>query len=71
MRQMLSSGRFWQWFWGAWIVVWLINLPFALTVWSHSLRYLNAISVLALVLSSAGAWQSSLAVRKADPEDPL
>ncbi len=71
MNRWLGNGRFWQRFWLTWMGVWLANLPFAVTVWAHSLRYLNAMSVLALVLGCAAAFQSSLGMRKSDPDDPL
>lgn len=71
IRDRLGDGRFWTWFWLAWIVVWLANLPFALTIWKRSLEYLIFISVMALVLASAAALQSSLGMRKTDPTDPL
>lgn len=53
------------------MAIWLANLPFALTIWKRSLEYLIFISVMALVLASAAAFQSSLGMRKTDPDDPL
>lgn len=68
---LLGSGRAWATFWLT--VAGLHALLFwpAETVWYHSLRFLNAISVDALVLGALAAFQSSLAMRKTDPEDPL
>jgi len=70
-RALLGNGLFWQRFWLAWIAVWLANIPFALTIWRESLGYLIFLSVAALILSSAAAFQGSLGMRKTDPEDPL
>lgn len=70
-RRLLGDGRFWTRWWAAWTGVWIGNIPLALTVWKRSLSYLVFISVAALVLSSAAAFQSSLTMRKADPDDPL
>jgi type VI protein secretion system component VasK len=69
---LLGSGRFWSRFWLCWVVFWLANLPLAVfTPLKSSIEYLVFISVMALVLACANAWQSSLTMRKADPEDPL
>jgi hypothetical protein len=53
------------------MAIWVANIPFALTVWKTSLEYLIFISVMALVLACAAALQSSLGMRKTDPDDPL
>lgn len=71
MKQLIGSGKFWTRFWLVWILVWLGNLPFAMTIWKRSLEYLIFISVMALVLACCAALQSSLGMRKADPDDPL
>lgn len=71
VSQLIGSGKFWSRFWLAWIAIWIANIPLALTIWKKSLEYLIFISVMALVLSSAAALQSSLGMRKTDPEDPL
>lgn len=71
VQTLLGNGRFWTRWRAAWTGVWFANLPVALTVWKRSLEYLTFISVMALVLSCAAAFQSSLTMRKADPDDPL
>jgi hypothetical protein len=69
--ELLGSGRAWATLWLS--VAGLHALLFwpSQTVWSHSIRFLNFISVDALVLGCLAAFQSSLGMRKADPEDPL
>lgn len=71
LHRLVGDGRFWTRFWLFWIAVWVGNLPFALTIWKTSLEYLIFISVMALALASAAALQSSLVMRKTDPDDPL
>jgi ABC-type lipoprotein release transport system permease subunit len=69
---MLGSGKFWSWFWLGWMVFWMANLPLAmLTELKRSIQYLVFISIMALVLACAAAWQSSLTMRKVDPADSL
>jgi hypothetical protein len=72
MRELAASGKFWMWVWTGLGIQFLAHLP--LVWWTpvgQSLRYLNTISVVALVLSCGAAAQASLSMRKADPEDPL
>lgn len=71
LRSYLGDGRFWSRFWLAWMAFWIGNIPFAVTVFKQSLEYLIFISVMALVLACAAAFQSSLGMRKTDPDDPL
>jgi hypothetical protein len=71
LRRLAGSGKFWSRFWLFWMAVWIGNIPPALTVWKNSLEYLIFISVMALVLACAAAFQSSLGMRKVDPDDPL
>ncbi len=71
LTRHLGDGKFWSRFWLAWMAIWLANIPLALTVWKTSLEYLIFISVMALVLACAAAFQSSLGMRKTDPDDPL
>lgn len=70
-HRVIGSGRFWQRFWLFWICVWTCAIWPAVTIWSTSIRWLNFVSVAALILGCAAAWQSSLTMRKADPDDPL
>ncbi len=69
---LLGNGRLWFWLWTAIGIQFVLHLP--LIWWTpvgDSLRYLNTISVIALVLSCGAAAQASLSMRKADPQDPL
>lgn len=66
---MLSSGKFWLVFWlvlfggvlawGVVTVLWLMD----------STRNLNALSIVALVVTCAAGVQTTLTMRKADPGD--
>lgn len=68
----LGNGKAWAWFWLAVSGQFLLHIPLVLfTPIGQSLRYLNTISVLALVLAGMAAFQSSLGMRKSDPDDPL
>lgn len=72
MTRLIGSGRFWALFWLAWATVWAVQIPVAmLTGLKTSVAYLVFISLMALVLACLGAFQSSLGMRKADPDDPL
>jgi hypothetical protein len=71
LRTLVGSGRFWTGFWLLWIGVWLVAIWPSVTVWRNSLPYLVFLSVMALVLGCSAALQSSLTMRKADPDDPL
>lgn len=68
---VVRSGRFWQWHWAIWVLFWLGMIWPSTTIWRNSLPYLVFLSVMALVLGCAAAWQSSLSMRKADPADPV
>lgn len=71
LRSLLGSGRAWAKFWLTVAALHALLMWPAETVWAHSLRFLNAISVDALVLGCLAAFQASLGMRKSDPEDPL
>lgn len=72
LKSWVGSGRAWEWFWLVLAGQFLLHVPLVLwTPLGQSLRYLNTISVLALVLACLAAFQGSLSMRKADPEDPL
>jgi hypothetical protein len=66
-----SNGRFWTWFWATGIALSLATIWPAVTIWAHSFVYVNTVSAIALALGCAAAWQASLSMRKADPQDPL
>lgn len=72
IRRLVGSGRFWLSFWLVWAAVWAVQIPIAMfTSLKTSIEYLIFISLMALVLACLGAAQSSLAMRKADKNDPL
>lgn len=71
LQRLLASGRFWSRFWLTWVVIWVFGMIPTLTVWNNNIAWTNFMSDAALILACAGAWQSSLTMRKADPEDPL
>lgn len=71
LRTLVGSGRFWTAFWCFWLAVWSLAMIPTLTVWAGNLRWTNFMSDAALILASAGCAQSSLTMRKADPDDPL
>lgn len=69
LEEYVSDGAFWMKFW-------LVSLGFVLlwgvgTIlwWSNSIVNLNLLSIFALILGCAAAFQSSLGMRKADPKD--
>lgn len=68
---MLSSGRFWMWFWTAVLVIMLVWGICTVMFWFDSVRNLNYMSVMALLLACGAGFQSTLGMRKADPEDPM
>lgn len=71
LRSLLGSGKAWATFW---LVVAALTQALiwpAETIWAESIRFLNAISVEALVLACLAAFQASLSMRKSDPDDPL
>jgi hypothetical protein len=71
LQEYLSDGRFWM---RLWVGVFALSFVWGvLTVffWLDSVRNLNLISVVALVLAGAAGVQATLGMRKADPKDPL
>lgn len=68
---MLSSGRFWMWFWTAVLAVMLVWGVCTIMFWFDSVRNLNYMSVMALLLACGAGFQSTLGMRKADPKDPM
>lgn len=69
-RSLASSGRFWSYFWALGVLLSLATIWPAITIWAHSFVYVNAVSAIALALACASAWQASMSMRKADPDDP-
>jgi len=68
---MLNSGRFWMWFWLAVFAVMLGWGGLTFIYWMDSVRNLNALSIVAVWLACGAGVQSTLSMRKADPEDPM
>jgi hypothetical protein len=70
-RDWLGSGFFWMWFWTG---VLALNIVWAVVtvIWLlDSVRNLNLLSLEALLLACGAGFQSTLGMRKADPQDPL
>jgi Ni/Fe-hydrogenase subunit HybB-like protein len=68
----LGNGRFWMFFWLVVSGQFALHVPLVLlTPVGESVRYLNTISVLALVLAGLAGFQASLGMRKADADDDL
>lgn len=68
---MLSSGRFWMFVWiGIFAVVLVWGVITALFL-MDSTRNLNALSIAALVIACGSGVQTTLTMRKADPDDHL
>jgi len=70
LRKALASGRVWMWFWAAVLAVMVVwgGLTFAL--WMDSVANLNALSIAALWVACGAGFQATLAMRKADSDDP-
>lgn len=71
LRRLLGSGKVWAAFWLTAAALHLLLIWPAETIWAHSFRFVNAVSVEALVLGCLAAFQASMGMRKADPDDPL
>lgn len=71
IQRLLASGRVWAAFWLIAAAAHCLLFYPAETWWAHSFRFVNAVSVEALVLGCLAAFQASLGMRKADPDDPL
>lgn len=68
---LFSSGQFWMWFWVVVLAIMMVWGTCTFLFWSDSVRNLNALSVMALWLACGAGFQSTLGMRKADPEDPM
>ena len=69
MRARFRSGRFWMVLWTVAIGLMLLWGIATFLWWMDSVRNLNALSIAALWLACAAGFQSTLGMRKADPED--
>lgn len=68
---LFSSGQFWMWFWVAIMAIMVVWGICTALFWFDSVRNLNYLSVAALWLACGAGFQSTLGMRKADPEDPM
>jgi hypothetical protein len=68
---MFGDGKFWMIFWSIVFAVMLLWGFATFAWWMDSVRNLNALSIVAVWLASAAGFQSTLAMRKSDPQDPL
>lgn len=68
---LFGSGRFWMFWWTGVFVVMAVWAGLTVVFWMDSVRNLNALSVVAVLLAPAAGFQSTLGMRKADPEDPM
>jgi hypothetical protein len=57
-------------FWGVVLAAMFVWSALTVVWWMDSVRNLNALSLAALILA-AGGFQATLAMRKADADDPL
>lgn len=65
------DGRFWMIFWTSVLGVMVVWGVLTVLFWRDSVANLNMLSIAALWLSCGAGFQSTLAMRKSDPEDPL
>lgn len=65
------DGRFWMIFWAAVLATMTTWGILTVIFWRESVVNLNMLSIAALLLSCGAGFQSTLAMRKSDPEDPL
>ena len=71
LYRLAGSGKFWMFFWTAVFAV-MVGWGVATFLWwMDSVRNLNALSIAAVWLACGAGVQSTLAMRKTDPEDPL
>lgn len=67
--RVVASGRFWMSLWIAVFAVMVLWGTGTFLWWMDSVANLNALSVVAVWLASMAGIQSTLGMRKADPED--
>lgn len=65
------DGRFWMIFWTSVLGVMVVWGVLTVLFWRDSVANLNMLSIAALWPSCGAGFQSTLAMRKSDPEDPL
>jgi hypothetical protein len=68
---MIGSGRFWLVVWISVFALSFIWGVFTVAFWLDSTKNLNLMTIWGLFVAAAAGAQSTLSMRKADPEDPL
>lgn len=71
MKEFLGNGRFWMIWWIIWTTVVVVWGILSMVFWQDSILNLTMLSIFALVLACGAGFQSSLAMREADPEDDI
>jgi len=71
LRPDVGNGKFWMVFWLAMLVLVAIWGILTFIFWMDSVKNLNALSIMALLLACGASIQASLGMRKTDPKDPL
>ena len=67
----VRSSRVWMWVWVAVAVGVIVQGTLVVMFWLDSVRAVNTMSVEALVLCVLAGLQTTLTMRKADPDDPF
>ena len=70
-KSLFREGRFWMFFWASVLGIMVIWGGLTIVFWRSSVVNLNMLSIAALWLACGAGFQSTLAMRKSDPEDPL
>lgn len=71
LRRAVGSGRVWMAFWLFVLAVMAVWGGLTFAFWMDSVANLNALSIVAVWLAAGAGVQSTLAMRKADSDDPL
>lgn len=70
-QRIVTNPRFWMWFHGVNVAKWMILFPVGMLVWRNNIAFLMYVSLDTALTGALAAYGTSLAARKADPEDPL
>jgi hypothetical protein len=68
---VLRSGRFWLAVWLTFFGAMVIWAGLTVAFWLDSTRNVNALSIVSNIGMAAAGAQAALAMRKADPDDPV
>lgn len=71
LRHLVGDGKFWMWLWTCVLLGMLVWGVLTFMFWMDSVRNLNAMTVVGMWLLCAAGFQSTLGMRKADPDDPI